>query len=293
VVLSPVSGTAPATLSVSANPGNLAAGQYSGTIQITAAGASNSPQTVSVTLTITAPTIISVVNGASFQSGIESGSWATIRGADLATDARTWQNSDFNGNNLPLALDGTSVTINGKAAAVYYISPTQLNVQAPTDSTTGAVPVVVTNNGQVSAAFMAQLQTYAPAFFLYTGTDYAIAQRYPDNTLVGNPSVTLGTAAAQAGDVLILWATGFGPTNPPTPAGIVVSGAPGVLTLPAVSVGGVPVMVISAVLSPGSAGLYQVAIQIPGTVPTGAVAIQASVGGVQSPGGIVIFISAQ
>jgi uncharacterized protein (TIGR03437 family) len=292
LVLSPVSGTAPATLSVSVNPGTLTAGQYSGTIQITAAGALDSPQAISIALIVTAPTIASVVNGASFQPGIESGSWVTIQGADLATDSRTWQTSDFNGNNLPLSLDGTSVTIDGKPAAVYYISATQLNVQAPTDATTGAVPVVVTNNGQVSAAFMAQLQTYAPAFFLYTGTEYAIAQHYPDNALVGNPSLVSGTVAAKPGDVLILWGTGFGPTNPPTPAGVVVSGAPGGSTLPAVTVGGVPVTVISAVLSPGSAGLYQVAIQLPASVPTGAVAIQASVGGVPSPGNIVIFVSA-
>jgi uncharacterized protein (TIGR03437 family) len=297
VALTPVSGTAPATVSVSVNPATLAAGQYSGTVQIVAAGVSNSPQTISVSLVVTAastvPTITSVVNGASFQPGIESGSWVTIKGTNLATDTRIWQTSDFNGNNLPLALDGTSITIDGKPAAVYYISPTQLNVQAPTDSTTGAVPVVVMNNGQMSTAFTAQLQTYAPAFFLYTGTDYAIAQRYPDNALVGNPSVIPGTVAARSGDVLILWATGFGPSNPLTPAGIVVSGAPGVLTLPLVTVGGVTVTVISAVLSPGSAGLYQVAIQLPASAPTGAVAIQASVGGVQSAGGIVTFVSAQ
>jgi uncharacterized protein (TIGR03437 family) len=282
---------------VSANPGSLTAGQYSGTVQIAATGASNTPQTISVTLTVTAPSslpsITSVVNGAGFQPGIEGGSWVTIKGTNLATDSRTWRASDFIGNNLPLSLDGTSVTIDGKSAAVYYISPTQLNVQAPTDAATGAVPVVVKNNGNMSTAFTAQLQTYAPAFFLYSGTNYAIAQRYPDNALVGNPSVIPGTVAAAPGDVLILWATGFGPTNPPTAAGIVVSGAPGVATLPGVTVGGVPVTVISAALSPGSAGLYQVAIQLPASVPIGAAAIQGSVGGVPSPGGVVIFISSQ
>jgi len=99
--------------------------------------------------------------------------------------------------------------------------------------------------------------------------------------------------AAKPGDVLTLWATGFGPTNPPTAAGIVVSGAPAVATLPAVTVGGVSVTVINTVLSPGSAGLYQVAIQLPASIPAGVVSIQASGGGVQSPAGIATFVSAQ
>jgi hypothetical protein len=56
-------------------------------------------------------------------------------------------------------------------------------------------------------------------------------------------------------------------------------------TQPIVTIGGVPVTVLSAVISPGSTGPYQIDIQFPATVPTGAVALQASVGGVQSPQG--------
>jgi uncharacterized protein (TIGR03437 family) len=105
----------------------------------------------------------------------------------------------------------------------------------------------------------------------------------------------VGTSSAPAhpGDVLILWATGFGPTNPPTPAGVEVTSAPAVATLPAITVGGVPVTVLAAVLAPDSAGLYQIAIQLPSTVPTGAVALQASVGGATSPSSTLIYVSAQ
>ena len=252
--LSPASGTAPSVLSVSVNPGTLAAGRYAGTIQIAAGGATYSPQTISVSLRVAAPstlpTIGSVVNGASFQPGIESGSWVTIQGTNLANTnpGRTWLPNEVVNGNLPTSLDGVSVTIDGRAAFVYYISPTQLNVQAPTDAASGLVPVVVTNNGQVSAALMAQLQPYAPAFFPYSGTSYAIASRYPDYALVGNPSAIPGTVAAKPDDVLILWGTGFGPTYPPTLAGIAVSGVPAAATPPTVTAGSVPVTVISAVL---------------------------------------------
>ncbi len=52
--VTPASGTTPGNLAVSVNPGTLAAGTYNGTITITSAGASNSPQTVPVTLVVTA-----------------------------------------------------------------------------------------------------------------------------------------------------------------------------------------------------------------------------------------------
>ncbi len=54
------------------------------------------------------------------------------------------------------------------------------------------------------------------------------------------------------------------------------------------------VSVVSAVMTPGSAELYQIAIQLPSQMATaGALAIQASVGGVLSPSGVQFYVSAQ
>lgn len=294
LTVSPASGTAPGTIQVSVASG-MAAGTYQGTVQISSTGASNTPLSVPVTLVVSAastePVITAVQNGASFQPGIESGSWVTIKGANLANSlGQIWTASDIVDGNLPTSLAGTSVTIDGKPAYTYYVGQSQINVQAPTDAATGTVNVVVTNNGVASQPFPATLQTAAPALFEYPLTTYAIATRYPDNAWIGNPSAITGTTPAKAGDILILWATGFGPTSPPTPAGVAVTGAPPVATLPTITVGGTAVSVISAVLSPGSAGLYQIAIQLPANVPTGTVAIQASVGSVQSPSGVDLFV---
>jgi uncharacterized protein (TIGR03437 family) len=209
-----------------------------------------------------------------------------IQGTNLAFDTRIWQTSDFIGNDLPTVVDGVSVTINGNPAFVEYISPTQINVQAPTDSAVGPVGVVVNNNGAVSAPATAQLQSAAPAFF--TNGSYAAASRLPDYAPVGTPS-----APAHAGDTLVLWGTGFGSTTPTVAAGTVVSGAPSVAPAPTVTVGGVAVPVVSAVLTTGSAGLYQITIQLPATVPTGAVAVQASAGGLQTQPGVSVFIGNQ
>src|SRR5262249_4518844 len=152
----------------------------------------------------------------------EAGSWVTIKGSNLANidaNGRIWRADEIVNNKLPTSLDNVSVTINGKDAYVYFISPAQINVQAPSDTATGSVSVVVKNNGAASAAFTAQLNPYSPAFFMY-GPPYAIATRFPDNALIANPSVVPNTIAAKAGDVITLWATGFGSTSPDTPAGI-------------------------------------------------------------------------
>jgi uncharacterized protein (TIGR03437 family) len=153
------------------------------------------------------------------------------------------------------------------------------------------VNVVVRNGGLSSAAATAQLQPFSPAFFQYSGTRYAIATRYPDNALIANPSSVPGAVGAKPGDVLILWGTGFGATDPETPAGVVVSAAAVTRTAPSITVGGAGVTVLGVALSPGSAGLYQVAIQLPSSLPTGDVAVQATLGNFQSPASVNIFVS--
>jgi uncharacterized protein (TIGR03437 family) len=238
------------------------------------------------------PAITAVLNAASFQPGIEAGSWVMIRGTGLANTnpGRTWTAGEVAGGNLPTSLDGVSVTIDGKPAFVEYISPAQINVQAPSDTVTGPVGVVVDNNGAVSVPATAQLQPAAPAFFLYPGTNYAVASRLPDYAPVADPSAVPGTVAAQPGDLIVLWGTGFGATNPAQVAGTTVIGAPAVETAPTVTAGGLAVPVVSAVLTAGAAGLYQITVRLPGTVPTGAVAVQASADGVSTQAGVDIFV---
>jgi uncharacterized protein (TIGR03437 family) len=239
-----------------------------------------------------APVIASVVNAASLQPGIEAGSLVTILGSNLANTntGQSWSASEIVNGILPTSLEGVSVTIDGKPAFVAYISPTQINVQAPSDATVGSVHVVVTNNGAVSAPATAQLQPAAPAFFQYPGTNYASASLLPGYAQVADPSAVPGAVAAKPGDIVVLWGTGFGATNPAVAAGTLVTGAPVVVTTPIVTVGGVAAPVISAVLTPGTAGLYQVTIQIPQAAPAGAVAVQASVGGLQTANGVTIFV---
>lgn len=229
-----------------------------------------------------------VVNGASFQPGIAPQTWVTIGGTNLAQSTRLWNGSDFNGTTLPTVLDGVSVTVNGQPAAVQYVSPTQVNVLTPNDSATGAVSVVVTVDGVASEAAVAMLQPVSPAFFTFDGT-YAAAT-HADNSLVGKVGLYSTTTPARAGETIILFGTGFGPTSPAVPSGQATAAVSPLVTLPSITIGGLPATVSFAGLVPPYAGLFQLNVQVPASLAAGDHAVVAQVGGYSSPTGVLLTV---
>jgi uncharacterized protein (TIGR03437 family) len=230
-----------------------------------------------------------VVSGASFQPGIVPGSWLTITGSNLSPVTDTWEKAIVNGK-LPTVLDGVSVNVGSTAAYVYYISPTQINVQAP-DVGTGPVPVTVTTPGGTSAAVTATVVAQSPAFFLWPGNQ-VVGTRNSDASLAVKAGTFAGatTVAAKPGDVLILWGTGFGPTTPPVAAGIQVPPDKIYNASPvSVKIGTADAPFFGAALSPGFAGLYQVAIQVP-SLADGDYALKATVSGATSPDGVILSV---
>ena len=132
------------------------------------------------------PAVSLVVNAEGGGPAIAPNTWVQINGANLAPagDSRTWKNSDFTNGMLPTQLDGVSVTVNGKNAFVYYISPTQVNILTPPDAMTGPVQVVVTNGGTAGAGFTAQAQATSPSFFVFNGGPY-VAAVHANGGLIG------------------------------------------------------------------------------------------------------------
>ena len=228
------------------------------------------------------PVITGVTNSASGAAGIEAGSWVSIYGTGLATTTRSWQASDFTGTALPTIIDHVTVLIDGKNAAIAYVSPGQLNVQAPADTATGTVPVVVTNlNG--TAAGSAKLQNYAPGLFTFQGK-YAAALHNSDGVPVA-PAGYLGPSAtsrpAQPGESIQIYATGLGPTTPAVPPGQLVAAPAAIanLTQLKVTVGGVPATIqYAGIVAPGE---YQINLIVP-PQSDGDQAIVVSIGGASS-----------
>jgi uncharacterized protein (TIGR03437 family) len=238
-----------------------------------------------------APTISSggVQNGASFQAGIVPNSWITIKGSSLASTTDTWDKAIVNGQ-LPTTLDNVSVSVGNKPAYIYFVSPTQVNAVAP-DVGAGSMQVTVTNGSATSAAMTADSTVLMPAFFLWTGNQ-VVATRQDGTWAVKNGTFSgTTTIPAKPGEVIVLWGTGFGPTSPAAPVGVPTpAGAYYTATPVTATIGGIPADVYATALSPGYAGLYQVAVTIPASAPNGDLPVVASIGGAQSPSGVTITV---
>ena len=253
---------------------------------------SDGPFTFAFSVTVTAtgsqPIVNSVVNGANFLPGIQQNCWVTIAGTNLSTTTRTWKaHSEIINGKLPTSLDGVSVSINGKPASMYFISPFQIDVLAPGDDNLGPVEVKVTTPMGTSNPTFTQLQRYSPAFFTFgeQGGKYIAALI----ALAGGKVDYLGPAGlfgskrvsrpAKPGEVILLYGTGFGPTNPSVPSGMVFSGAAKITDKITVTIGGVTAKVQFAGVT--GIGLYQLNVLVP-QVPDGDQKVVAAIGGLFS-----------
>jgi uncharacterized protein (TIGR03437 family) len=280
---------------VSVNVAQGAPAQVTNQVSLTSGGAAAASASDLTTITGTnLPTISSggivPING--MVAIIQPGEWVSIYGTNLATSTVVW-----NGN-FPTALGGTSVTINNKLAYLWYVSPTQINLQAPDDNATGSVNVVVTTPSGAATSIVT-LGQFGPSFNLLDGKHVAGIIIRSDESgaygggaydVVGPTGTSLGykTVAAKAGDTLELFGVGFGPTSPVVSAGKAYSGA-------APTTNSVQLLINGVAVSPSfsgitSAGLYQINLQLPSGVGTGDVPMAATVAGVQTPSGVVLSV---
>jgi uncharacterized protein (TIGR03437 family) len=241
-------------------------------------------------LTIAEPALVPAISSIA-PGTIQPGEWVSIYGTNLAGNA-TWT------GNFPTSLGGTGVTINGRAAYLSFASYGQINLQAPNDTATGVVPVVITTSaGSVKSTVT--LAQFGPAFFMLDATHVAgIILRangkgaYGGGTydIIGPTGTSLGyaTVAAKAGDIVSLFGNGFGPTIPAVPSGQPFSAAAATTNPVTLRINNVTVTPTFAGLS--GPGLYQINLTIPAGLGDGDVSLQAMVGGIQTPSGAVISL---
>ena len=235
------------------------------------------------------PVISQVANAEGGSATIASNTWVEIDGAGLAPawDSRNWQSSDFVNNEMPTALDGVSVTVNGKNAFVSYISPTQVNILTPPDAMSGPVQVVVTNNGTVSAAFTAQAQATSPSLFVFNGGPYVVAT-HAGGALIGPTTLYPKlTTPAKPSEVIVLYANGFGATSTPVVSGSMQQSG-SLSPLPVVKIGGVNAMVqFAGLVGPGE---FQFNVVVPPNTPDGDQPIVATYGSASTQAGTLITV---
>jgi uncharacterized protein (TIGR03437 family) len=271
--VSPSGAATPATLTVQVDPKGLSPGTYNGTIALHLAFVATIAQTIPVTFTVQSPPLLptitqnGVVNAANLTGAIAPGTWVSIFGNNLSATTRPWRDADFTGGKLPAALDGVSVTINGKAAAVAFVSPTQVNVLAPDDTATGLVSVQVKAPAGTSADALVLEQTAAPALFQFRAPSavYAAGTHADGSYLAGAALVQQGISGtpAKPGETIVVYGTGFGATQPSISATALV---PSALPLAnpqelRVRIGGADAAIVFAGLI--SPGLYQFNVVVP------------------------------
>jgi len=140
---------------------------------------------------------------------------------------------------------------------------------------------------QTGNTISVQVQSTAPALLSYDGyalatfTDYvSFPVPTTDNLIPGHP--------AAAGDILIFYGLGFGQTSPAATEGIAAEGLTNVPNAVMVFGQGAAGTGVSATpsycgLTPGSVGLYQVNVTVPGGIqPSPSVPVFLSIGGVAS-----------
>jgi uncharacterized protein (TIGR03437 family) len=225
---------------------------------------------ISGSLTRAGPTtpIITSVNTASGLNPFAQNTWIEIKGTNLVprtapAGGMFWSNApEFSQGRMPTDLGGVGVTVNGRPAHVWWFCsaattpscPTdQINVLTPLDDYLGRVMIVVKNGSESSAPIVRFKNSATPSFLLFHPKGNAVAT-HANGSLLGPASLFPGASTpARRGETISLWGVGFGlPTTALVAGSSTQQGS--LPKAPACSLGGSPVQVAAALVSPG---LYQ------------------------------------
>jgi uncharacterized protein (TIGR03437 family) len=193
-------------------------------------------------------------------------SFITIYGKQLSYATRAMGPDDLRGGTLPTVLIGTGVRvlINHVPADMYYVSPTQVNVLAPASLVAGPATIQLINDGLAGPEINIVLDSVAPAMFQLGGT--VVLAAHLDGTIISSD------APARRGEVVVIYATGLGPTAPPAIPNRLPDAAAFLARLAdfAVWLNGAPLpatRILYAGISPPYAGLFQINLRIPEDAP--------------------------
>ena len=244
-----------------------------------------------------APSIQTVISAGAYGgfTSIAPATWIEIYGQNLATTTTDWT-GDFQGNNAPTAVGGTTVTVGGKPLFIDYVSPGQVNGQVPSDVATGSQPVIVTTAAGSSAPFKITVKAtepglLAPASFKIGGTQYAVAL-FSDGFYDLPPGLVSEVASRRAvpGDTIMLFGIGFGPVSDGTVAGVIDQNTNQVNGSMDITIGGMSAQVQYAGLTPGVVGLYQFNVVVPNIPASDKTPLTFSLSGTQGTQTMDLFI---
>ena len=220
-----------------------------------------------------------VVNSASFLAGqgTAPGSYISIFGTGLSDN--TGQTTTAS---LPLAINLVSVSFDSANMSLpgrlYYVSPTQVNVQVPWELQ-GQTSAQIKINLEFSKSnvITLPLTTVSPGIFEFANGGSTIAASLDESSAL----VTTSNPAAR-GHIVQLFANGLGPVSNQPATGDPAPSSPLAQTAvtPAVTIGGQNAVVQFSGLAPGFSGLYQVNAVVPANIGTGVQPLTMTMNGV-------------
>jgi len=209
-----------------------------------------------------------IVNASSFGPGpFAPNSVIAVFGKGLARSTHALMEGDLTpcttalaGRCLPLELNYVRVYVQDRPVPLLFVSDGQVNFVMSSVETAGPVKVRVVTEGLTGPEITVTLVDAAPALFSMAG-GYAIATDSAGKLLTAD-------APAHAGDIVVIYVTGLGRTLPNPAMGEVPSFAapmvaPASLKVTLNGTGVDPMLIKYAGLTPGSAGLYQINLELP------------------------------
>lgn len=229
----------------------------------------------------------SIANSAAGVAGLYApNTFVTIYGQNLAYTTRALQASDISNGTLPTVLGGTGVRvlINNIPANIYYVSPGQVNLLVPTSLIAGPVTLQLVVDALAGPAIPITLGAAAPSLFQSDAT--TVLGVHLDNSLI-----TAASPAAR-GEVVVLYASGAGPTDPAAIANQIPQQAASVTPLSSFTLllnGSAvdPRQILYAGVTPAFAGLFQINLRIPADAPSNP-EIRIGYAGTMSPAGRIL-----
>lgn len=219
---------------------------------------------------------LGVVDGASYKTAVAPGGIVSLFGYGLAT-------TTAGAAVMPMttSLGGTQVTIGGVPAPLFYVSPSQINLQVPWELSgkTQATIALTTPNGSASGQTV-NLSAVAPGILT---TNQAGSGQGAVTTATGQ--IADAANPAQRGQYVMIYCLGLGAVSNQPPTGYAASAIPlsSSILAPTVTIGGVQASTNFSGLAPGFVGLYQVNALVPTTVsPGAAVPLSLKLNGVSS-----------
>jgi len=232
--------------------------------------AMNTPKSVEAMLDrvpYIAPAGVANAAGTTPVAAVAPGSIVSIFGASFAPDVVVGPAGP-----LAQALSCVTVRIGDRMLPLFFVSPSQINVQMPDDVAPSDQRVTVSCDGLPDVQAMVTVARNAPGLFQDANSNAAVVHE--------DGSAVTADAPAKRGELLTMYGTGLGPTDRARPYGFPLPADPvySIVDSVKLAVGDAPVDAEKAFGAPGKIGVDAVQFRVPDGV-TGRVLVKVTIGG--------------